>query len=119
MTYSEQIESPHWQRKRLEILNRDNFTCVICQDKESKLHVHHGVYLKGLKAWEYEDKYLHTLCKSCHDTTGLFMDLIYREIGETSPNLLWELEWFFKWIKSGSAEQLRKWIIDTENKKEL
>lgn len=116
MTYSEQLKHPRWQRKRLEIFERDDFTCISCGCKESQLQVHHGVYLKGLKAWEYENKYLHTLCENCHDTTGLFMDSIYKEIGETNPNLLWDLDWVFKWIKSGDAQTLRKWIIETENK---
>lgn len=31
-----------------------------------KLHVHHKQYIKGLKAWEYEDRYLVTLCDRCH-----------------------------------------------------
>jgi hypothetical protein len=44
------------------------------------------------------------------------MDLIYKEIGETNPNLLWDLDWVFKWIKSGDAQSLRKWIVETENK---
>ena len=116
MIYSEQLKSPHWQRKRLEVMQRDNFTCVACGEKESQLQVHHGVYLKGVNPWEYDDKYLHTLCKNCHDITGLFMDVIYKEIGETNPHLLWDLEWIFNWIKSGGAEQLRRWIIYTENK---
>lgn len=32
------------------------------------LHVHHKCYIKGHKLWEYDDKYLITLCKKCHQT---------------------------------------------------
>lgn len=68
MTYQEQIKSPKWQKRRLEILNRDKFTCQICGDKESELHVHHIAYLKGRMAWDYNDKLLATVCSECHDS---------------------------------------------------
>lgn len=116
MTYSDQLKHPKWQRKRLEIYQRDNFTCLVCGNTERQLQVHHGVYIKGLMAWEYDNKYLHTVCDPCHKTTGKFLESIYLHIGETNPSLLWDLEWIFKWIKSGGAEVLRKWIIETENK---
>jgi 5-methylcytosine-specific restriction endonuclease McrA len=59
-------KSPHWQRKRLEIMQRDNFTCQHCGDTESQLHVHHKVYLSGKKYHDYPDELLITLCSSCH-----------------------------------------------------
>ena len=116
MTYSEQLKQPLWQKKRLEIFQRDNWTCKTCKHTDKQLHAHHGVYLSGLKAWEYDDKYLHTLCFECHIEAGLFVEEIHKLIGETDPHLLWDLEWIFKWVKAGHAESLRKWIIDTENK---
>lgn len=67
MTYAEQLKSPKWQKKRLEILERDNFTCTSCGGKEKQLHVHHGAYLSGVKVWDYEDSMLHTLCYDCHN----------------------------------------------------
>lgn len=68
MNYQEQIESPLWQKKRLEILNRDNFTCQICLDTKTQLHVHHKYYDKTWKtmAWEYPDDAYKTLCSDCH-----------------------------------------------------
>lgn len=66
MTYAEQLKSPKWQKKRLEILERDSFTCTSCGDKEKQLHVHHGAYLSGMKVWDYDDSMLHTLCSDCH-----------------------------------------------------
>jgi len=68
MTYAEQLKSPKWQKKRLEILERDKFTCRICGDKEKELHVHHRIYKKNLKMWEYEDYILLTLCSDCHES---------------------------------------------------
>lgn len=64
--YLEQIKSPKWQKRRLEILNRDNFTCQICGCTENTLHVHHTIYIPGRKIWEYEDDQLITLCEGCH-----------------------------------------------------
>lgn len=65
-TYSELLKDPRWQRKRLEILNRDNFTCKCCGAKESTLHVHHFKYLKGNMPWEYPDSNFITMCYECH-----------------------------------------------------
>lgn len=62
--YSDKLKSPKWQRKRLEILNRDNFTCQTCQDTETELHVHHKSYFG--EPWEAPDEDLITLCKICH-----------------------------------------------------
>jgi 5-methylcytosine-specific restriction endonuclease McrA len=67
MTYAEQLKSPKWQIKRLEILERDKFTCTSCGEKEKQLHVHHGYYGKNKKIWEYENETLVTLCFLCHN----------------------------------------------------
>jgi phage terminase large subunit GpA-like protein len=66
-SYSELLTDPRWQKKRLEILNRDDFTCQMCGDKETTLHVHHNWYEKEKKPWEYKNKDLITLCKHCHE----------------------------------------------------
>lgn len=64
MDYSEQLAHPKWQRKRLEILERDNFTCTLCGDTETTLHIHHDKY--GKFAWSVNNKYLKTRCSHCH-----------------------------------------------------
>lgn len=66
MTYSEKLKDPRWQKKRLEILERDKFTCKKCDDTETTLHVHHLKYQKGKNPWEYNKKDLITLCEHCH-----------------------------------------------------
>lgn len=66
-TYSEKLKDPRWQRRRLEILNRDEFTCQKCGDKENTLHVHHRWYKFGKEPWEYPDEILITLCHNCHE----------------------------------------------------
>lgn len=75
--YSELLKSPKWQKKRLEILNRDSFTCKKCGDTETTLHIHHIEYHKGKKPWEYENQHLDTLCSECHK----HIEYISKEIG--------------------------------------
>jgi 5-methylcytosine-specific restriction endonuclease McrA len=65
--YSHKLKNPRWQRKRLEILSRDNWSCKNCGDCENELHVHHKEYISGYQPWEYPDEYYITLCKSCHN----------------------------------------------------
>lgn len=66
-TYSELLKDPRWQRKRLEILQRDNFTCQDCQDSSSPLHVHHRYYVARREPWNYPNSALVTLCNDCHE----------------------------------------------------
>lgn len=66
MTYSEKLKHPKWQKKRLQILSRDKFTCKKCGDTETQLHVHHKEYISGNDPWDYDNKLLITLCEDCH-----------------------------------------------------
>lgn len=65
-TYSEKYKSPQWQKKRLEIMSRDEFHCMICGCEDSTLAVHHSYYVSGRDPWQYPDWSLRTLCESCH-----------------------------------------------------
>ena len=67
MTYSEKLKDPRWQKKRLEILQRDNFTCLCCDNITNEtLNVHHLYYEKGVDPWNYDNHSLITLCDTCH-----------------------------------------------------
>lgn len=70
MTYSSKLRNPKWQKKRLEILNRDEFTCRLCTDKETTLNVHHLEY-KG-NPWDVPNTSLITLCEHCHEEVEFF-----------------------------------------------
>lgn len=59
---------PLWQKKRLEILERDNFTCYACGSKDKTLHVHHVLYCG--KPWNTPNEYMQTLCEDCHAALG-------------------------------------------------
>ena len=66
MDYKKQYLHPNWQKKRLEILDRDKFTCQMCGDNDKTLHVHHLCYHGEKEVWDYDNCYLTTLCVSCH-----------------------------------------------------
>lgn len=67
MTYAEKLRDPRWQKKRLQVFERDDFTCQGCADKERTLTVHHCYYQPKTQPWEYRDDSLVTLCDSCHN----------------------------------------------------
>jgi len=73
--YSKKLLDPRWQKKRLEILQRDDFHCVNCGDGEETLHVHHCYYKRDCQPWDYENTSLVTLCKSCHETETEFANI--------------------------------------------
>ena len=65
--YQKLLRDPRWQRKRLEVMQRDHWKCACCSDGESELNVHHIQYRQGAKPWEYDDSLLITLCRRCHE----------------------------------------------------
>jgi hypothetical protein len=102
-TYSEKLLDPRWQKKRLEILNRDNFTCRKCEDTENTLHVHHKYYESEFP-WETSNEHLITYCADCHkleeiefkEYSKLFIDT-FRKSGFEADALrefAWGLERF-------------------------
>lgn len=68
--YAEKLKDPRWQKRRLEILQRDEFTCRDCEATDKTLHVHHCLYRQNLDPWEYRDDELRTLCEDCHEKRG-------------------------------------------------
>ena len=77
--YMQKLKDPRWQKKRLEIMQRDNFTCQLCGDTKETLVVHHYKYAGD--PWGVDDEYLITLCQDCHDSEHAL-------IKETKPLLL-------------------------------
>jgi len=64
--FFENYRDPRWQKKRLEVMERDGFGCVNCGERGRELHVNHKFYRDQLKPWEYENCELETLCDNCH-----------------------------------------------------
>lgn len=67
--YGAYLKHPKWISKKLEIMARDNFECQYCHIaiNRSLLDVHHKTYLPGRLPWQYDNSYLITLCRNCHD----------------------------------------------------
>lgn len=70
-SYRELLFDKRWMEKRANIIKRDQYKCAICGATD-RLTVHHKQYHFNLRTkkkcapWEYDDKYLVTLCESCH-----------------------------------------------------
>lgn len=82
MSYAEKLRDPRWQKMRLEILQRDLFTCQECQSKDKELHVHHRYYIKGREPWDYPIRALVTLCCECHEKRTNINDQLMALIGK-------------------------------------
>src|SRR3954468_12061969 len=66
-SYTQQLKSPRWQAKRLEIFLRAGFKCEACDRDNEPLHVHHLRYPKwGLPPWDVPNEHLECLCETCH-----------------------------------------------------
>lgn len=66
--YYQKLKDPRWQKKRLQIMERDNFTCQSggCGSTTDTLNVHHKFYESGKDPWDYDGNVLVTLCENCH-----------------------------------------------------
>ena len=80
--FLEKYRDVRWQKLRLEILERDQWKCVICGSKDSHLNVHHPVYHPYAEGpWDYDHEQLITLCRRCHEDEHLYLP-------ETKANVL-------------------------------
>lgn len=64
--YSKLLECKEWIDKSADVLNRDQFNCAKCGNKNN-LEVHHKYYVQGLFPWDYSLDALITLCSNCHN----------------------------------------------------
>ena len=68
--FTDQYKDARWQKKRLEIMERDGFKCRSCgrgDGDEIMLSVHHAYYESGKKVWDYPNETLITWCQECHE----------------------------------------------------
>lgn len=72
--YEERLKDTRWIAKSKAIKVRDNFRCRKCRSNK-RLQVHHKVYVSGRKPWEYDDRYLITLCNDCHEKEHASRDI--------------------------------------------
>ena len=114
-TYFEKLKDPRWQRKRLEIMQRDGFACLSCGDDKSQLAVHHRYYLAGRMPWEYPSWCFRTLCGRCHN--GEHSMEAAREEHEPSETFIpnqddFEMVWEF--LGGGKPSEHMLWDVGAE-----
>jgi hypothetical protein len=76
ISYYEKLKDPRWQKKRLEVMEHNEFHCEICGDGENTLNVHHKEYFKGHEPWEYDIGQLSCICENCHENEHMQLDLL-------------------------------------------
>jgi hypothetical protein len=66
--WSSAFRDSRWQKLRLEIMERDGWTCKSCGATGDgvTLNVHHAYYESGRAPWEYPTDTLVTWCEDCH-----------------------------------------------------
>jgi hypothetical protein len=66
--WSSAFRDSRWQKLRLEIMERDGWTCKSCGASGDgvTLNVHHAYYESGKAPWEYPTDTLVTWCEDCH-----------------------------------------------------
>lgn len=74
--YAQMLKDPRWQRRRLEILQRDEFRCQGCWADDKTLHVDHRRYNWGHPPWDVDDDDLQTVCEDCHATLTRLRKLV-------------------------------------------
>lgn len=92
MNYAQQLLDPRWQKKRLEILERDGWRCCSCENDKDTLHVHHKYYVSHRFAWEYPDFCFQTLCSDCHSALKRLLEITRHEQDKYSLFEDWEVQ---------------------------
>jgi hypothetical protein len=66
--WAAKYKDSRWQKKRLEVMERDGWTCQSCgaTGPGTTLNVHHVYYESGKAPWEYPTETLRTWCEDCH-----------------------------------------------------
>lgn len=91
--YAEKLKDPRWQKKRLQIMERDGWACRYCNETTKTLQVHHTKYAIG-DPWNTPDFFLLTLCDECHEhetngrktAEGMLLDVL-RATAVSAPQI--------------------------------
>lgn len=107
-SYGQKLKDPRWQKRRLKILERDEWKCQICGDATSTLHVHHRWYEPGKEPWDVPDNALVTLCETCHVDEGEMRPQVEQAVLRT---LRERLDWmdavdFAVWLRKVPQDHL-------------
>lgn len=80
LPYWKKLQDPRWQKKRLEIFERDGFAYRDCHATDKTLQIHHCFYEKG-EPWDTPDYFLLMLCEDCHPIRQSLEDDARRSLG--------------------------------------
>lgn len=94
------LKRPEWQKKRLQILERDGWSCCFCHDTDKTLHVHHGFYAKNLAPWEYPNWSLSTLCEKCHEEITEKTRYLKEIVATMGPNYIDQIIGFVEGLRA-------------------
>lgn len=88
-SYWDKLQDRRWQKKRTEIMQRDNFCCQYpnCPSTTSMLDVHHKAYLRNTDPWDYPEYCLITLCREHHEVEQNRMERAHMAI-TSNPQLI-------------------------------
>ena len=64
--YADKLRDPRWQKVRLQVFERDDWTCQACGSNEAPLAVHHLYYVAEREPWDLPLTAFVTLCEVCH-----------------------------------------------------
>lgn len=81
-SYTAKLRDPRWQKKRLQVFERDEFFCCHCQDGSKELHAHHLSYAPGKEPWDYPLSNFITLCCDCHHELTVVLKKIQLATGD-------------------------------------
>jgi len=106
-TYGQKLRDPRWQKRRLEVMQRDEFTCRMCGDNTCTLNVHHLAYSRGKNPWDTDMDLLVTLCEWCHEEwhdhpVSAALTSTLMRAGAMSQEL-WALNEWFGYISDGPS----------------
>ncbi len=91
--YAAKYRHPKWQKKRLEVMERDGFKCFKCESEDNTLNVHHAYYVTGRDIWDYPMHSLKTLCEDCHKSEHEKKDYADDEIQSRQTELEIAIGW--------------------------
>lgn len=64
-TYNKYLKSPEWRTLRKQVLKRDSYRCVDCDDYAIPLQVHH-IHYDGVESMTFTTEQCVSVCHSCH-----------------------------------------------------
>ena len=86
--YMKKLRDPRWQKRRLEVLEKADWTCEWCHATKRNLQVHHAYYAprsEGMDPWDYADGSLWCLCDPCHKKAESVKQELYKVFAHIGP----------------------------------